>query len=431
MADESGDRLSLFRGTIAPLALLLVAPPSALLLWVAVAHHGGSIGALLQAFRSGEVWHELPAPSLFATAVIAAWSLVAWALLRFLPGATYEGPAAPSGQRPRYRKNGLSAWLVTHGLLVVGFSSGVLSARRFVDHYGELLATLNLVAVGMCLALRIAAARRHRRGDLVVTNNVIFDFFQGVELHPRAFGVQLKQLVNCRISMMGWSAIALTLCFYQLESDGHLSAALGVSSLLVIVYLLKFFAWETGYFTSLDITHDRFGFYIGWGVLVWVPAVYPIAQLQIAIARPELGWPAAALIGVLGLVAIMLNYAADAQRQRVRATHGKTLVWGRPPRLIEAKYCTEDGASRTNVLLASGYWGLARHFHYLPELAVALAWSLPAGRSGAAAYFYVVFLAILLVDRAGRDDKRCATKYGTAWGEYRRLVPFRIVPGLY
>ncbi len=431
MADESGERLTFFRGTVAPLALLVVAPPSALLLWVAVAYHGGSIAALVGAIRAGQVWRELPAPSLFATAVIAAWSVLAWALLRFLPGETHEGPATPSGRRPRYRKNGLSAWLVTHGLLVLGFATGLLSARRFVDHYGEILSTLNLFALGMCLALRIAAARRPPRGDLVVTNNPIFDFFQGVELHPRSFGVQLKQLVNCRISMMGWSAIALTLCFYQIERDGHLSAALAVSALLVMVYLFKFFVWETGYFASLDITHDRFGFYIGWGVLVWVPAVYPIAQLQIAIASPRVGWAAAAVIGALGLAAILLNYAADAQRQRVRATHGKTLVWGRPPLLIEATYRTGDGASRKNVLLASGYWGLARHFHYLPELAVALCWTLPAGRSGAVAYFYVVFLAILLVDRAGRDDKRCASKYGTAWGEYRRLVPFRIVPGLY
>lgn len=430
MADDS-TRLSFFRGTVAPLLLLVFAPPCTLLLWVAVAYHGGSIASLVQAIRSGQVWHELPAPSLFATTIIVAWSAFAWALLRVLPGAAFEGPASPSGRRPRYCANGVLAWLVTHGLLVAGFSSGVLSARAFVERYGELLATLNLVAVGMCVALRVRAALRPRGRDVVTTNNAVFDFFQGVELHPRGFGVELKQLVNCRISMMGWSAIVLTLCFYQIEQSGRISAALVVSALIVIAYLFKFFVWETGYFTSLDITHDRFGFYIGWGVLVWVPAVYPIAPLQIAISGTDVAWPVAILIGALGLFAIALNYAADAQRQRVRATHGKTLVWGRPPRLIEAEYRTEDGASRTNVLLASGYWGLARHFHYLPELAVAFAWSVPAGRSGAVAYFYFVFLTILLVDRAGRDDRRCADKYGRAWGEYRRLVPFRIVPGVY
>jgi hypothetical protein len=46
-------------------------------------------------------------------------------------------------------------------------------------------------------------------------------------------------------------------------------------------------------------------------------------------------------------------------------------------------------------------------------------------------YFYFVFLSILLIDRANRDDERCARKYGEAWQEYRRLVPYRILPGVY
>jgi len=46
-------------------------------------------------------------------------------------------------------------------------------------------------------------------------------------------------------------------------------------------------------------------------------------------------------------------------------------------------------------------------------------------------YFYVAFLTILLVHRAGRDDLRCAKKYGQYWAEYCRQVPHRIVPGVY
>jgi 7-dehydrocholesterol reductase len=38
---------------------------------------------------------------------------------------------------------------------------------------------------------------------------------------------------------------------------------------------------------------------------------------------------------------------------------------------------------------------------------------------------------VLLVDRAGRDDRRCAAKYGATWEEYRRLVPYKIVPRVY
>jgi 7-dehydrocholesterol reductase len=210
-----------------------------------------------------------------------------------------------------------------------------------------------------------------------------------------------------------------------------LTAALAVSSALLIVYLFKFFAWETGYFASLDIMHDRFGYYICWGVLAWVPAVYPCAQFYLAAHPQDVGWLAAAACGAFGLAAIGVNYAADAQRQRVRQSGGQCRVWGSVPRTITAKYRGDDGLERENLLLVSGYWGLSRHFHYLPELSVALLWTLPAGLTHVTPYFYVVFLGILLWDRAGRDDKRCAAKYGGAWAAYQKLVPYKIVPHVY
>ena len=115
----------------------------------------------------------------------------------------------------------------------------------------------------------------------------------------------------------------------------------------------------------------------------------------------------------------------------MRATNGNTNVWGQPPKLICASYTTVDGAQHENLLLASGWWGLARHFHYVPEIILALAWSLPAGFTHFVPYFYVVYLTILLVDRAGRDDRRCHKKYGAAWEEYCRRVPWKIIPGVY
>jgi 7-dehydrocholesterol reductase len=45
---------------------------------------------------------------------------------------------------------------------------------------------------------------------------------------------------------------------------------------------------------------------------------------------------AAALFG-FGVLMVFVNYAADRQRQNFRRTEGKDLVWGRPPRKIEAK----------------------------------------------------------------------------------------------
>jgi Delta14-sterol reductase len=46
-------------------------------------------------------------------------------------------------------------------------------------------------------------------------------------------------------------------------------------------------------------------------------------------------------------------------------------------------------------------------------------------------YLYIVYLAVLLIHRDGRDEDKCAKKYGKAWKEYTRIVKWRIVPGIY
>ncbi|GMN62669.1 hypothetical protein TIFTF001_031753 [Ficus carica] len=76
-------------------------------------------------------------------------------------------------------------------------------------------------------------------------------------------------------------------------------------------------------------------------------------------------------------------------------------------------------------------WGLSRHFHYVPEILAAFFWTVPALFNHFLPYFYVVFLIILLFDRAKRDDDRCRSKYGRYWKLYCEKVPYRIIPGIY
>ena len=162
-----------------------------------------------------------------------------------------------------------------------------------------------------------------------------------------------------------------------------------------------------------------------------MPAIYTASTLYLVDHPRTLGTPLAAAIFVLGILAIVVNYLADAQRQRVRATGGRCEVWGKPPALIRARYTTERGDPAESVLLASGFWGIARHFHYVPEVAAAFFWTLPVLFDHALPWLYVPFLAALLVTRAVADDTRCAAKYGAAWHEYRQRVPYQIVPGIF
>lgn len=81
-----------------------------------------------------------------------------------------------------------------------------------------------------------------------------------------------------------------------------------------------------------------------------------------------------------------------------------------------------------SLLLASGWWGVARHFHYVAEIMASFFWTLPAGFSNPLPWFYTTFLVILLTDRLYRDDTRCQGKYGRYWTQYKELVPYMIIP---
>ena len=115
----------------------------------------------------------------------------------------------------------------------------------------------------------------------------------------------------------------------------------------------------------------------------------------------------------------------------VRKTNGDCLVWGKKPTIIRAKYITLDGTEAENILLASGYWGISRHFHYIPELCLAFCWCTTAMFTNLIPYAYFILLVILLTHRSIRDDNKCFNKYGDYWVEYRKLVPYKIIPRIF
>lgn len=414
------------RGTWGPLALMLSTPILAIGAWATVLHHDGSILDALERPRLA----DFPLPSLTAALVVVGWVVFQYLLLRWLPGKEHLGPTTPAGDRPRYRLNGVLAWFVTHGLLLGAWAAGLPVAHLY-DHYGEVLATLTPAALVVCALLYWRGLHAPSCKDVTRTGNVAFDFFQGIELHPRLGGVALKQLVNCRVSMMGWSATTVCFALKHLELTGSVGVATWVSVGLQVAYLFKFFVWEAGYFGSLDIMHDRFGYYICWGVLAWVPAVYALVALFLVEGDPGMTPVQGIAVGLIGVVSLAVNYDADRQRVVFRERGGAMTIWGKPAQAIKAPYTTFDGERRQNLLLISGWWGLARHFHYVPEITLAIAWTLPAGFNYALPWFYVVFLTILLFDRAERDDLRCANKYSRAWDQYRAIVKYKVIPGIW
>jgi 7-dehydrocholesterol reductase len=330
--------------------------------------------------------------------------------------------------------NAIPAVIVTHVLLYMAtYQFGLFRASLIYDALGEMLATLVPAAFVLCLLLQLKGYYAPDAGsDADSSGSLLFDFYFGVELYPTVFGMNLKQLVNSRLSMMAWALIMESCAAKQYELTGQVSYSMMVSVGLHLVYLWKFFLWEGGYFRTIDVMHDRCGYYIMWGLFCWVPSVYTlVAQYLVHGDALDLNGAQALALFAVGLYMIYVNYEADWQRQYVRDTQGQAEIWGQKPRTLLAHYTTEDGQKRTNLLLASGWWGVARHFNYDAELALTFFWTLPVGFHNALPWFYMVFLTILLFDRSGRDELRCAAKYGRHWTEFTALVPYRWIPGVF
>ncbi|MCA9611103.1 MAG: hypothetical protein KC619_36160 [Myxococcales bacterium] len=427
-----------FRRIVMPVGLLVFAPPFTMMLWYTLTELDGSVVRLYELLRDRgpltgvwEVWGPRALGSPEAWTILGVMAAVQLVFMRVLPGKRFEGPITPQGHVPVYKANGVPAFVLTLALYAVAsWGFGWFAPSILYDRFGELLGASNTFAMLFCVVLYLKGRFAPSGPDVTVTGNVAFDYFQGTELYPRILGWDVKTFTNCRMGMMGWPLLIISYAAKQQELGG-LTDGMIVAVGLQLIYIAKFFYWETGYWRSLDIMHDRAGFYICWGCLVWLPIVYTSHTIYLVEHPATLGLPLAILVFAVGVAAIVINYLADEQRQRVRATNGKTTVWGRKPQLIHATYRTEKGEEKQSLLLVSGWWSLSRHFHYVPEITAAICWSFPVLFAHVLPWFYVIFLTILLTDRAGRDERRCAAKYGKHWDDYKSRVRWRIVPGLY
>ncbi|KAG2328417.1 hypothetical protein Bca52824_011145 [Brassica carinata] len=345
-----------------------------------------------------------PRPTAIAWKIIFCYGAFEAALQLLLPGKRVEGP-----------DNGLAAYFVTIATYLGLWWFGIFNPAIVYDHSGEIFSALIFGSFIFCVLFFLCVFKTYlfvlylghvapSSSDSGSCGNLIIDFYWGMELYPRiGKNFDIKVFTNCRFGMMSLVVLAVTYCIKQYEINGRVSDSMLVNTILMLVYVTKFFLWEAGYWNSMDIAHDRAGFYICWGCLVWVPCIYTSPGMYLVNHPVELGTHLAIYILVAGSLCIYINYDCDIQKNFY------SLGWLQ----IVATYKTTASETKTSLLLTSGWWGLARHFHYVPEILSSFFWPhcclnqfLP--------YFYVIYVTILLFHRL-----------------YCERVRYRIVPGIY
>lgn len=418
MASPQGSQTPLeFGGPLGAAALMLLLPATTL--------------HLLLAARSGPARllglpPHLPGPATLwsprALLLLLSW-LGLQAALYLLPARKVaEGLELKDKSRLRYPINGFQALVLTALLVGLGLSTGLL-----LGALSEMLlplafaATLTTFIFSLLLYMKAQVAPASALAPGGNSGNPIYNFFMGRELNPRICSFDFKYFCELRPGLIGWVLINLALLVQEAELRGSPSLAMWLVNGFQLLYVGDALWHEEAVLTTMDITHEGFGFMLAFGDLVWVPFTYSL-QAQFLLYHPQpLGLPMALVICVINAVGYYIFRGANSQKNTFRKNPSDPSVAGLDT------IPTATGKR----LLVSGWWGVVRHPNYLGDLIMALAWSLPCGVSHLLPYFYFFYFFALLVHREARDERQCLQKYGRAWHEYCQRVPYRIVPYVY
>ncbi|PON56101.1 Ergosterol biosynthesis ERG4/ERG [Parasponia andersonii] len=355
-------------------------------------------------------------PSWSSVAILAVFFVYLAIAGSILPGKIVPGVTLQDGTRLQYRCNGLVSLLLLITLLGVAAKINVVSLTAISDRGLDLLSTTFLFSVLATLLLYAAGRTSRNQGSSLkphITGDLIHDWWFGIQLNPHFLGIDLKA------GMMGWLLINLSVLARSIE-DATLDRSMILFQIFCALYILDYFVYEEYMTSTWDIIAERLGFMLVFGDLVWIPFTFSIQARAWWLLHNKVELTTAAVIAncFVFIIGYLVFRGANKQKH-VFKKNPKALIWGKPPKVIGGN------------LLASGFWGIARHCNYLGDLLLALSFSLPCGISSPVPYFYPIYLLILLIWRERRDEARCAEKYREIWGEYRRLVPWRILPYIY
>ncbi|NXW08587.1 LBR protein, partial [Fregetta grallaria] len=327
-------------------------------------------------------------------------------LFYLLPvGKVVEGLPLPNGRKLQYRINGFYAFILTAAAI------GTLLYFQFelhylYDHFMQFAVSAAAFSMGLSIYLYIRSLKAPEE-----------------ELAPGGNSGELR--IFWKISFQLFATVIINLAMLLAEMKIHNQSMPSLSMILVnsfqLLYVVDALWNEEAILTTMDITHDGFGFMLAFGDLVWVPFVYSLQALYLVGHPTEISWPVAAAITILNCIGYYIFRSANSQKNNFRRNPAD-------PKLAYLKFIpTATGKG----LLVTGWWGFVRHPNYLGDIIMALAWSLPCGFNHILPYFYVIYFICLLVHREARDEHHCKQKYGLAWERYCQRVPYRIFPYIY
>ncbi|KAI9288826.1 ERG4/ERG24 ergosterol biosynthesis protein [Umbelopsis sp. AD052] len=347
--------------------------------------------------------------------------LVAFTLT--VKGDKYPGSKLRNGKILKYECNGFSVLLSFFSLAIYcAKGPGIAPAIWVYEHW----VGINVASILFAFAASFwAYSNSFEPGALLAlggnTGNMIYDFMIGRELNPRIGDLDVKFFVELRPPQMGWLLTNICMALTQYHNLGRITNSMALVVIFQAWYSIDSIWNEPLVLTTMDITNDGFGFMLAFGNLCWVPMVYGLQARYLVDFPLDLTIVQVILIIALQLTGFYIFRSANSLKNSFRTNPND-------PALKDIKYIETKAGTR---LMTNSWWGYSRHINYFGDLLMALAWCLPTGFSSPIPYLYFFYFAFLLWHRQGRDEHKCRQKYGEDWVKYCKIVPYKIIPGIY
>jgi delta24(24(1))-sterol reductase len=459
-----------FGGSVGVSCLMIGFPLLMYYMWIGATYYNGlpptpAKGESMLDFvrHLGHLVYTGAFPSLKAWTIYWVFFVFEGALYMYAPGIWAKGKPLPheNGKQLDYYCSGMWSWWTTIALACIAHVTGVFKLYTLVDEFGPLLSVAIISGFVVSIIAYFSALARGAQHRM--TGAPLYDFFMGAELNPRMFGIlDFKMFFEVRLPWYILFLLSLGTAARQYESYGYVSGEVCFLLLAHFLYANACSKGEECIVPTWDMYYEKWGFMLIFWNMAGVPLSYCHCTIYLANHAPaEYAWNRWAL-GALFVSYLFVYWIWDttnSQKNRFRAqeTGGLSdrkafpqLPWQtvKNPKIITAENggtILADGwcellllsysvpllsslLPSSLCLLTSSKDGYARKIHYTCDLFFALSWGAVTGFRSPFPWFYPGFFTGMIIHRAIRDIQKCRAKYGKAWEEYERQVPYLFIP---
>ncbi|KAH7048297.1 delta(24(24(1)))-sterol reductase [Macrophomina phaseolina] len=352
----------------------------------------------------------------------------------YLPGVYGKGKYIPHlGKQLDYYCSAVWSWYITIAVALGLHFSGLFKLYTLVDEFGPLMSVAILsgfLISAVAYASALARGAQHR-----MTGNHVYDFFMGAELNPRLFGwLDFKMFFEVRMPWYILFLLTLGTALKQYEELGYVSGEVCFILMAHFLYGNACAKGEELIITSWDIYYEKWGFMLIFWNLAGVPLTYCHCTIYLANHHPsEYHWNRGIL--AFWFAAYLFAYwvwdTGNSQKNMFRAMERGVALNRKTFPQLPWKYVKNPQVIQTSTgdnIMCDGWYGMARKIHYTCDWFFAFSWGLITGFNSPFPWFYSIFFSVMIVHRAKRDIERCRERYGEAWKEYERRVPYLFIP---